>query len=341
MAAFNKRVEEGGQMPDSLGVNLKFLPLVSTQYVWGQLAAKLIRIGNTAASEDRQGIQSDKPLPQGEKPWGPVADMVMTMAPDVGTSTNINPAMDNKIYGPEQENYAQLFEVHDRRRPQLTPHEEAFSRHIRFEIAEANCMSAVGTFGKMKDLVGIPFFPVMTVYDFFIKRAFDQLYYNLYWGSSFICVGTPSGITLSPEGAQHSWKSDIAMPNVIIWEPFFAVEVDWALAESLRRHALGQNEGRTGVIIRAVTRDHRQAHMLECLKKAKRYQGLGDDEILENVRKDAVEGAYYLLDYRGYEGYEPAENVVNIFTMGAVGTEAIAASERLLQSKASTLMLSM
>ena len=48
----------------------------------------------------------------------------------------------------------------------------------------------------------------MTVYDFFIKRALDQYFYSLYWKSSFILGGTPSGVTLSPEGAQHGWKSD-------------------------------------------------------------------------------------------------------------------------------------
>ena len=69
----------------------------------------------------------------------------------------------------------------------------------------------------------------MTVYDFFIKRALDQLYYNLYWGAEFVIMGTPSGVTLSPEGAQHSWKSDIQIPNLITWEPTFAVEMDWIL----------------------------------------------------------------------------------------------------------------
>jgi pyruvate dehydrogenase E1 component len=36
-----------------------------------------------------------------------------------------------------------------------------------------------------------------------------------------------------------------------------------------------------------------------------------------------------LVDYRSYEGYEPGENVVNIFSMGAMGSEALAASDRL------------
>lgn len=328
-ARAQKAIDERGGLPETLGINLKLLPLVHTQYVWGQLAAKLIRIGTTYETE-RHGEPVEHPLEGDERRWGPAADLVLTMAPDVGTSTNINPAMDDRIYGPDQEDFESELGLADPRRPQLTPSEEPWTRHIRFEIAEANCMSAAGAFGKMGQSVGIPFLPIMTIYDFFIKRAFDQLYYNLYWGSSFICVGTPSGITLSPEGAQHSWKSDIAMPNIIIWEPFFAIEVDWVLAESVRRHYLGQNEGRTGVIIRAVTRAFRQAEMIARLRKARRFEGLGDEEILEATRKDAIAGGYYLIDWRGYEGYEPGENVVNIFSMGAMGSEAIAASDRLL-----------
>ncbi|CAN0594497.1 unnamed protein product, partial [Laminaria digitata] len=185
--------EEAGKagLPVSLGLNLKYYPMVHTQYVWGQLAAKLIRIGN-AYHPEKTG-EGEYELEGDEARWGPAADLVMTMAPDVGTSTNINPAMDDKIYGPDQHDHEEQLGIRDRRRPQLAPHDEPWSRHIRFEIAEANCMSAVGAFGKMRDHVGLPFFPIMTVYDFFIKRALDQLYYNLYWGSSFVVIGTPSG----------------------------------------------------------------------------------------------------------------------------------------------------
>lgn len=324
-----QRFEEAAKdgLPETLGLNLKFLPMVHTQYVWGQLAAKLIRLGN-AYHPERTGSGKVE-LDGDEKRWAPAADLVMTMAPDVGTSTNINPAMDDKIYGPDQHDYEENLGVRDRRRPQLAPHDEPWSRHIRFEIAEANCMSAVGAFGKMRDHVGLPFFPVMTVYDFFIKRAFDQLYYNLYWGSSFVVIGTPCGVTLAPEGAQHSWKSDIGMPNVIIWEPFFALEMDWILSDALRRHYLADNKGRTGVIIRGVTRAFEQAQLTKRLKTSKRFEGMDEADILEATRKDALEGAYYLVDYRGYEGYEPGENVVNIFTMGAMGSEALGASDRL------------
>jgi pyruvate dehydrogenase E1 component len=169
----------------------------------------------------------------------------------------------------------------------------------------------------------------MTIYDFFIKRAYDQLYYNLYWQSGFIVVGTPSGVTLSPEGAQHSWKSDIQMPNVITWEPFYALEVDWILSESVRLHHLGQNQGRSGVVIRCVTRAFKQGEMIERLRGARRFAGLGDDQILDVTRRDALAGAYYLVDWRGQEGYEPGENVVNIMAMGAMGSEALAAADML------------
>lgn len=42
-------------MPPMLGLNLKYLPTVYTQYVWGQLAAKLIRIGKEAGILDNLG----------------------------------------------------------------------------------------------------------------------------------------------------------------------------------------------------------------------------------------------------------------------------------------------
>ena len=211
------------------------------------------------------------------------------------------------------------------------PNEEAWTRHLRFEIAEANAMSAVGAFGKMKDRIGIPFIPIMTIYDFFIKRAFDQLYYNLYWGSSFIVIGTPSGVTLSSEGAQHSWKSDIQMPNLITWEPFYAQEIDWILSDAVRRAYTGDNAGRTGVLVRCVTRAFKHAELVERLRQHVRFKNVSEAEMLETTRLDCLAGAYYLVDYRGYEGYEPGENVINIFTMGAMGSEALGASDRLRQ----------
>ena len=342
-------------LPGSLDINLKLAPMTHTQWMWGQLAAKLVRIG-VHDELQKAGRKAGKDLTGDERRWNAIADQLLTMAPDVGTSTNINPAMDEKIFGPESEqNWEKALELSERLRPELAPTDEAWTRHIRFEIAEANCMSAVGSFGKMGDLIGIPFLPMMTVYDFFIKRALDQLYYDLYWGSSFVLVGTPSGITLAPEGAQHSWKSDIQIPNLITWEPSFAVELDWILCDAIQRHFAGDNGGRTGVLIRAVTRGVRQDLLMNNLRRQKRFKrdlpsdallgmtnadgglpetevpSVSDPEILAALRDDVLAGAYYLIDYRGYRGYEPGENVVHLFVMGALVVEAAEASAMLLE----------
>jgi hypothetical protein len=51
---------------------------------------------------------------------------------------------------------------------------------------------------------------------------------------------------------------------------------------------------------------------------------------LTTIREEVLQGAYYLIDYRGYAGYEPGDNVVNVFAMGAMVSEGIKASEALL-----------
>ncbi|MEM9801470.1 MAG: pyruvate dehydrogenase [Planctomycetota bacterium] len=353
-------IDAAGGLPDSLDIDLSLFPLAHTQWMWGQLAAKLVRIG-TSTTDARQGrrksdVQNAQDLTEHERRWAPAAEFVMTMSPDVGTSTNISSVLNERIYGPDREDaeFGKKLDV-QYKHPELVATQDAWTRHIRFEIAEANAMTAVGSFGKMAHYVGLPFFPIMTVYDFFIKRALDQLYYDLYWGAEFVIMGTPSGVTLSPEGAQHSWKSDIQIPNLITWEPLYAVEVDWILSDAIVRHMVDDNEGRRGVLIRAVTRGVEQKSMLQHLKTQARYKGhdagplapkgatwdgatdestvatVPDDEILRQVREDVLAGGYYLVDYRGYAGYEPGDNVVHVFTMGSLTDGAVEASKKLLE----------
>ncbi len=354
LARVKAAIDAVGDLPDTLDINLKLAPLTNTQWMWGQCASKLVRIG---AHEEltAAGKPAGKELGGDELRWNAVADMIMTMAPDVGTSTNINPAMDQKIFGPgSQPDWEKKLEIKQRMRPSVAPTDAAYSRHVRFEIAEANCMSANGSFGKMGDAMGIPFLPMMTIYDFFIKRALDQLYYNLYWDAGFVILGTPSGVTLSAEGAQHSWKSDLQIPNLVTWEPSFAKELDWILCDAIKRHFHRDNTGRKGVLIRATTMALHQKTLIESLRRQARYKqelpagaqlcidasdgglpeaevpAIADEEIFAALRKDVLEGGYYLIDYRGYKGYEPGENVVHIFTMGSLVEEAITASQQLL-----------
>jgi pyruvate dehydrogenase E1 component len=346
---FLKQIEADGGIPESMEINLKMASYPHTQWMLGQCAAKLTRIANTKDGTDK------KPLTEDEKKWRTAGELLTTMAPDVGTSTNLNPAMDGKIFGaPVEEDLEGEYGVKDSKLPDLVPAEENSDRFVRFEITEGNTMSCMGSYGRMRDVTGVPILPLMTVYDFFLKRALDQLFYNLYWKSSFILVGTPSGVTLSPEGAQHGWKSDIQIPNQITWEPAFCQEMDWILSDAIKRHLTNDNEGRNGVIIRGVTRGIDQKMLMKYLKMQARFKtsqgswarkdypmdgaidestvaAKSDKEIMAELRKDVLNGAYYLIDYRGYAGYEPGDNVVNIFSLGAMVTEAVEASEKLLE----------
>ncbi len=347
---FAERIQEEGGIPQSLDINLKMASFPHTQWMLGQCTAKLTRIANA-----KDGIDN-KPLSEDEKRWRTAGELLTTMAPDVGTSTNLNPAMDGKIFGaPVTDDLENEYGVKDRKLPDLIPHEGNSDRFVRFEIVEANTMSCMGSYGRMRDTLGIPILPLMTVYDFFIKRALDQLFYNLYWRSSFILVGTPSGVTLSPEGAQHGWKSDIQIPNQITWEPAFCIEMDWILSESIRRHFMNDNLGRSGVIVRGVTRGIDQKILNKYLNRQLRFKTqqnvtlalkdypltgaqdestldtLSEQEMMSVVREEVLQGAYYLIDYRGYANYEPGDNVVHIFSLGAMVTEAVEASDRLLE----------
>lgn len=323
--------------PKEIGINLKFVPLIHTQWMIGQLSAKLTRIAETPLDE-KILKEGQKPLNEDERKLKPLAQAFITMAPDVGTSTNLNATLDGRIYGHETEDFEKAYGVKDSKAPDIVPHQNEISRFIRFDIAESNTMSCVGSYGKMAEYTGVPFIPLMTVYDFFIKRALDQYFFNAYWNSSFICVGTPSGISLSPEGAQHGWKSDIQIANSITWEPAYCLELDWIVTESLRRHLYtilegadspNGNAGRSAVIIRCVTRAMEQKEMLKRLKTHKRFEGKSDEAILESTRQDCLKGGYYLVDHRGQTGYRPSENVVHIFTMGTMVTEALYASDKL------------
>lgn len=353
-AKLSASLDEQGELPDSLGINLSMMRYAHTQWAWGQLAAKLVRIGSNATEGSDQS-----PLSPEEQAWAVPAEYFLTMSPDVGSSTNISGAMNKRVYGieapdPELEGKLGIEYKH----PEMAATQQSSTRHIRFEIAEANAMCAVGSFGMMGRYTGLPVFPVMTVYDFFLKRALDQLYYDIYWGGEFVILGTPSGVTLSPEGAQHSWKSDIQMPNLITWEPAFAREMDWVLSDALARQVRGDNAGRSGVLIRGVTRELPQALMLDHVRAqaaskaspptdALKPAGAGDDwgpavdesslpaladEALEaRIREHCLRGAWRLVHYAGYAGYEPGDNVVQLIVMGALTPEAVEASAALLE----------
>lgn len=348
--------EKTGSVPESAGINFKLANHPHTQWMLGQITSKLTRIANTP-DDPEELAPGQKALTEDELRWKLPAELMVAMAPDVGTSTNLNPSMDGKVYSAQHvEDSEDKLGIENKKNPKLIPSNEVKNRFLRFDIEEGNVMSCMGSFGKMRDVLGIPLLPIMTVYDFFVKRALDQFFYNLYWQSSFICVGTPAGVTLSYEGAQHGWKSDFQIPNQITWEPMFCQELDWIFAESVRRHVTNDNEGRMGVHLRNVTRGIQQKDFIKYLRTQFRFKAdvtadtqlthkdfpidggydestlnrVSDNQIFSAIRGDVLAGAYYLINYQNYKGYDPGDNVVNVFALGCMGTEAIKASNELL-----------
>src|SRR5262249_11797197 len=85
--AARRAVEAAGGLPETLDIDLSLFPMAHTQWMWGQIAAKLVRV-STAGAGERGGAPGGaraKPLTEDEKRWASVASFVLTLSPDVGT----------------------------------------------------------------------------------------------------------------------------------------------------------------------------------------------------------------------------------------------------------------
>ena len=118
-----------------------------------------------------------------------------------------------------------------KRRPQ--------GQHLELGISENNLFLMLGALGTSGDLFGETLVPVGTLYDTFISRGLDALHYAIYNGARFILVGTPSGISLSPEGGLHQSLMPpafgIESPRIAYYEPCFARELEWILLDRVKR----------------------------------------------------------------------------------------------------------
>ena len=67
----------------------------------------------------------------------------------------------------------------------------------------------------------------------------------MYAGGQSILVGTPSGVTLAPEGGAHQSiitpSVGLEQPRCIAWEPAFGQDLEWTLLHALGR--LGRPDG--------------------------------------------------------------------------------------------------
>jgi len=175
--------------------------------------------------------------------------------------------------------------------------------------------------GLSEPLTGERLIPIGTLYDPFVRRGLDALVYATYSESRFIFAGTPSGISLAPEGGAHqsflSPSIGVEIPNLVYFEPAFAQELEWILMHMIA-NILGEKKADSGYL-RLSTRPVDQ-HLL--------YDSAAwNDE--NQLRGRVLRGGYCLMDRSREDHYCPGKNVVHVFATGVLITEAVNASRNL------------
>jgi pyruvate dehydrogenase E1 component len=241
-----------------------------------------------------------------------LAERIVTTAPDVAISTNLGGWINRVgIYQPDgRSDFYEKYHLSSPFRWKETP----AGRHLELGIAENNFFSLLGTLGLSYELNGSLLFPVGTVYDVFLNRGLDMLANAVYSQSRFILVGTPSGVTLAPEGGAHqSFLSPllgVGFPELDWFEPSYAKELEillcWAL-DQLQERAAGRP-----TYFRLSTNPLRQPDL--------QYGG--------DLRRQVIAGGYWLRDYRAEPDYA-ARPRFNLASTGVMTAEALRASDAL------------
>ncbi|HVW46671.1 MAG TPA: pyruvate dehydrogenase [Solirubrobacterales bacterium] len=239
------------------------------------------------------------------------AGSVVTVSPDVGTSTNLGGWINHAgIWNPRErvDWFAEDTNTLVRWR------ENRQGRHIELGIAEVNMVCLLGELGATWSRDGRPLLPIGTIYDPFVNRALEPWSFGIYAGGQSILVGTPSGVSLAPEGGAHQSISTpsvgIGQPGCVAWEPAFGQDLEWALLDALGR--LGR-EGGESAYFRLSTRPIDQA-----------LAAVPDDTPSRELRRQGALGGGYLL--RAAAGGSPE---VTLVATGVTVPEACAAHEEL------------
>ncbi|MEV4729202.1 pyruvate dehydrogenase [Saccharopolyspora sp. NPDC049426] len=237
------------------------------------------------------------------------AERIVTLAPDVSSTTNLGGWL-NKVgvWSPSErvDWFADDAEtiLHWRERPA--------GQHIELGIAETNLVSLLGELGSTWSRWGQPLLPIGVVYDCFLGRALEPWSFGVYGGGQSILVGTPSGVSLAPEGGAHQSVGTpsigLEQPGVTSYEPAFAVDAEWCLLEAMSQ--LGKTGGSSSYL-RLSTRPVDQS--LASVPS--------DPAARERRRRQVVGGAYALR--------RDPDPQVTLVGMGALMTETLAAADRL------------
>ncbi len=239
-----------------------------------------------------------------------VAARVVTVSPDVASSTNLGGWINHVgiwHLGERIDWFADDTDTLVRWR------ESEHGQHIELGIAEGNLVGLLAELGLTWARDGEPLLPIGTLYDPFVNRALEPWGFGLYAGAQSILVGTPSGITLAPEGGAHQSiitpSVGLEQPRCVAWEPAFGQDLEWTLLAALGR--LGRRDGCSSYF-RLSTRPVDQP-----------LAALPDDEHALARRREQVLAGGYLLR-RGQS--RPA---VTLIGMGAVMPEVMAAADEL------------
>jgi pyruvate dehydrogenase E1 component len=145
-----------------------------------------------------------------------------------------------------------------------------------------------------------------------VARALEPWSFGVYAGGQSILVGTPSGVSLAPEGGAHQSvvtpSIGLEQPGCVSYEPAFAIDTEWVLLAVLAQ--LGRPGGQSAYL-RLSTRPVDQALASVPADPAAR----------DRRRRNVVAGAYQLRRH--------ASPAVTLCAMGALVPEALAAADRL------------
>ncbi len=283
---------EAEHVPSSL--DLSYPGKLSTQEAFGRVLPKLADI------------------PQ-------LGQRIVTASPDVAVSTHLGNWVSKVGVFAATAPPAYQEDTQHLLRWQLDP----TGQHIELGISEMNLFLLLGQLGLSYELCGQHLFPIGTVYDPFVCRGLDALIYGLYSGSKFIFAGTPSGVSLSPEGGAHqstvTASLGIELPDLDYYEPAFACEVEWILLQALRE-CCNRTSGHS-TYLRLSTKKIDQSLLEPTLKRLGRVE----------LRQQVLAGGYRLLEGRTLVPDALESEVIHIATTGAMLPEAVDAAHRLAE----------
>jgi pyruvate dehydrogenase E1 component len=245
-----------------------------------------------------------------------LAERIVTTSPDVTGTTNLGPWVNRrKLFARSyQEDTFKKENIPSTAKWEFAPE----GQHIELGIAEMNLFLLLGAAGLSQSLFGRRLIPIGTVYDPFVARGLDALNYACYQDARFMIVGTPSGVTLAPEGGAHqsigSPLIGMSQDGIAAFEPAFVDELsvimEWAFAY-MQKEGDGDPDERTWL------RDETGGSVYLRLTTKPLEQPV--KRVDDDFKQGAIDGAYWLR--------KPGPNCsIVIAYQGAVADEAIAAA---------------